>query len=99
MRKEQAQGYTVICHCRLNQKGRGGVEDPRLEAKAKNTKKIRGQGQPFRGQNLSRPRTAMLEAKAKDTVTSVLQKKKVFKKFFQAISNLLAYPEFLVGEA
>ena len=45
---------------------RGGVEDTRLEAKAKNTKKIRGQGQPFRGQTLSRPRTGMLEAKAKD---------------------------------
>ena len=31
-------------------------------------KKIRGQdqGQPFRGQTLSRPRTGMLEAKAKD---------------------------------
>ena len=71
---------------------RGGVEDTRLEAKAKDTKKIRGQGQglPFRGQNLSRPRTGMLEAKAKDTGASVLQKKKVFKNFFQAISNLLA---------
>ena len=47
---------------------RGGVEDTRLEAKAKDAKKIRGQGQgqPFRGQNLSRPRTGMLEAKAKD---------------------------------
>ena len=47
---------------------RGGVEDTRLEAKAKDTKKVRGQGQgqPFRGQNLSRPRTGMLEAKAKD---------------------------------
>ena len=49
---------------------RGGVEDTRLEAKAKNTKKIRGrgqaQGQPFRGQTLSKPRTGMLEAKAKD---------------------------------
>ena len=44
---------------------RGGVEDTRLEAKAKDTKKIRGQGQPFRGQTLSRPRTGMLEAKAK----------------------------------
>ena len=46
---------------------RGGVEDTGLEAKAKakDTKKIRGQGQgqPFRGQNLSRPRTEMLEAK------------------------------------
>ena len=29
-------------------------------------KKIRGQGQLFRGQTLSRPRTGMLEAKAKD---------------------------------
>ena len=48
--------------------GRGGVEDTRLEAKAKDTKKIRGQGQglPFRGQTLSRARTGMLEAKAKD---------------------------------
>ena len=47
---------------------RGGVEDTRLEAKAKDTKKKRGQGQgqPFRGQTLSRSRTGMLEAKAKD---------------------------------
>ena len=47
---------------------RGGVEDTRLEAKAKDTKKIRAQrqGQPFRGQTLSRPRTGMLEVKAKD---------------------------------
>ena len=38
---------------------RGGVEDTRLDAKAKDTKKIRGQGQeqPFRGQECSRPRT------------------------------------------
>ena len=43
--------------------GRDGVEDTRLEAKAKDTKKSRGQGQPFRGQTLSRPRTGMLEAK------------------------------------
>ena len=62
---------------------RGGVEDTRLEAKAKDTKKIRGQGQgqPFRGQNLSRPRTGMLEAKAKDTGASVLRKKSL-QKFF-----------------
>ena len=35
---------------------RGGVEDTRLEAKAKDTKKIRGQGQgqPFRGQTLKK---------------------------------------------
>ena len=82
---------------------RGGVEDTRLEAKAKakDTKKLRGQGQgqgqPFRGQNLSRPRTGMLEAKAKDQGhrRKCSPKKKVFKIFFQAITNSLAYPEFL----
>ena len=51
----------------------GGVEDTRIEAK--DTNKIQGQGQPFRGQTLSRPRTRMLEAKAKDTSASTLQKK------------------------
>ena len=51
--------YTVIT--------RGGVEDTRLEAKAKDTKKIRGQGEPLQGQTLSRPRT-------KDTSASALQK-------------------------
>ena len=58
------------------QNSRGGVEDTRLEAK--DTKKIRGQGQPFRGQTLSRPRTGMLEAKAKDQghKAQVLSKKK-----------------------
>ena len=74
---------------------RGGVEDTRLEAKAKakDTKKIRGegQGQPFRGQTFSRPRPS-----TKDTAQSVLQKK-VFKKVFQAISTSLAQPEFLIG--
>ena len=59
--------------------GRGGVEDTRL--KAKDTKKIRGQGQPFRGQTLSRPRIGMLEAKTKDTGASVLQKKGLQKIF------------------
>ena len=65
-----------------DQSTRGGVEDTRLEAKAKDTKKIRGQGQPFRGQTLSRPRTGMLEAKAKDQghKAQVLSKKKKKKK-------------------
>ena len=40
---------------------RGGAKDTKLEAKAKDTKKIRGQEQPFRGQTLSRPRTGMVE--------------------------------------
>ena len=89
---------TVFHHC---QSGaitvlvlfRGGVEDTRLEAKAKDTKKIRGQGQgqPFRGQTLLRPRTGMLEAKAKDQghkrKCSPKKKKKVFTKNFQAISK------------
>ena len=62
---------------------RGGVEDTRLEAKAKDTKKIRGQGQgqPFWGQTLSRPRTGMLEAKAKDQVLSKKKKKGLHKNF------------------
>ena len=66
---------------------RGGVEDTRLEAKAKDTKKIQGQGQPFRGQALSRPRTGMLEAKDQGHSRKCSQKtkKKVFKKVFQAI--------------
>ena len=73
---------------------RGEVEDTRLEAKAKDTKKIRGQGQgqPFRGQTLSRPRTGMLEAKDRNArgqgqeprtqAQVLLKKKKVFTKIF-----------------
>ena len=79
---------------------RGGVEDTRLEAKAKDTKKIRdqgqGQGQPFRGQTLSRPRTGMLEAKAKDQGHKrkcSQKKKKVFTKIFQAISTKTRFPK------
>ena len=69
-------------------KSRDGVEDTRLEAKAKakDTKKIRGQGQgqPFRGQTLSRRRTGMLEAKAKDQGHSrkCFPQKKGLQKFF-----------------
>ena len=53
---------------KLKSRSRGGVEDTRLEAKAKDTKKFlgQGQGQPYRRQILSRPWTRMLEAKAKD---------------------------------
>ena len=59
---------------------RGGVEDARLEAK--DTKKIRGQGQPFRGQTLSRPRTGMLEAKDQGHRGKRSQKKIKFSKNF-----------------
>ena len=88
---------------------RGGVEDTTLEAKAKDTKKIRGQGQgqPFRGQTLSRPRTGMIEAKAKDQghkrkcspkknlhkIFSGDLKKKGFTKIFQAISTKKRFPK------
>ena len=81
MRKSRREKGTIWCNSELASlrkearqawrktvKTRGGVEDTRLEAKAKDTKKIRGQGQgqPFRGQTLSRPRTGMLGTKAKD---------------------------------
>ena len=87
---------------------RSGVEDSRLEAKAKDTKKIRGQGQPFRKQTLLRPTTGMLEAKAKDQghKHKCSPKKKVFKnsfwgdlkknvftKIFQAISRKKRLPK------
>ena len=76
---------------------RGGVEDTRLEAKAKDTKKSMAKAKDSlsedrtsrgQGQECSRPRT---QAQA------FSKKKKVFKNFFQAISNSLAYPEFLIG--
>ena len=57
-----------------------------------------GQGQPFRGQNLSRPRTEMLEAKDQGHSRNPSPKKKVFKNIFQAIFNSLAYPKFLIKE-
>ena len=62
-------------------------------------KKIRGQGQgqPFRGQTLSRPRTGMLDAKDQGHSRKCPSKNKVFKIFFQAISNLQAWPEFSIG--
>ena len=69
---------------------RGGVEDTRLEAKAKDTKKIRGQG---RGQTPSRPRTGMLEAKDQGHKRKCSSKKKVFTKIFQAISIKKRFPK------
>ena len=75
---------------------RGGVEDTRLEAMAKHTKKIRGQEQPFRRQTLSRPRTGMLEAKVKDQEhnAEVISKKKVFaQKFINFPQNLGVPPK------
>ena len=58
MKQKRSSGNAVHLFLRLMVPVRGGVEDTRLEAKAKDTKQIRGQGQgqPFRGQTLSRPR-------------------------------------------
>ena len=73
---------------------RGGVENTRLEAKAKDTKKNpRPRSRtPFRGQTLSRPRTGTLEAKAKDQghrrkCSPKKRKKQCQKKTLQAISK------------
>ena len=82
MRKQNFANVDALMFWHFELLTKGGVEDTRLEAKAKDTKKIRGQGQgqgqPFRGQTLSRPRTGMLEAKAKDQghKAQVLSKKK-----------------------
>ena len=74
---------------RKGQASRGRVEDTRLEAKAKDEKKIRGQGQGqlLRRQTFSRPRTGMLEAKAKyqGHKRKCSPKKKVHKIFFQGL--------------
>ena len=70
-----------------------------------------GQGHKKNPRPRPRPRTAFsrtepLEAKDRNargqgqgprTQAQVFSEKKVFKNFFQAISNSLAYPEFLIG--
>ena len=73
---------------------RSGVEDTRLEAK--DTKKIRGQGQgqPFRGQNLSRPRTGMLggQGQGPRTQAQVFSKKKRSSKIFSGDLQFIGVP-------
>ena len=77
--KSSKHHFNAVCF-------RGGVEDTRLEAK--DTKKIRdqgqGQGQPFRGQTLSRPRQecSRPRPRTKDTSASALQKRKGLHKNF-----------------
>ena len=63
---------------------RGGVEDTRLEAKAKDTKEFEAKDRPSRGQGQG----------PKDTDASVLQKKKVFKNLFQAILKKKVFKNF-----
>ena len=75
----------------------------RDQSQGQGHQKIRGQGQPFRGHTLSRPRTGMLEAKAKDqghkrkrspkkqglhkNFSSDLHKKTFSKKFFKRFTK------------
>ena len=76
---------------------RGRVEDTRLEAKAKGTKKSEAKAKDSlsedrhsrgQGQECSRPRP-----RTKDTSANALQKKKVFTKIFQAISTKKRFPK------
>ena len=77
---------------------RVGVEDTRLESKAKNTKNIQGQGQPFRGRTLSKPRTGMLEAKDQgQRCISVLQKKRS-SKIFSGNLKKTGFQKFFSGD-
>ena len=86
---------------------RGGVEDTRLEAKAKNIKKIRGQRQPFRGQTLSRPRTDPLKAKDRNargqgqgprTQAQVYSEKMSLKKFFRRSTKFQQFKKSAILE-
>ena len=63
----------------------------------KGHKKIRGQGQPFRGQTLSRPRTGMLEAKNRNARGQEhkrkcsLKKKRSPQKFFRRSQKKMVF--------
>ena len=76
-------------HCKIQRWSRGH------KAQGQGHKQIRGQsqGQPFRGQTLSRPRTGMLEAKDQGHKHKCSPKKKVFTKIFQAISTKKRFPK------
>ena len=79
---------------------RGVVENTWLEAKAKETKKIRGQGQgePFRGQVLSRARTGKLEVKDQGHKRTCSEKKKGLQKFFSGnLKNKKVIKKFFSG--
>ena len=75
--------YSYRMHIGLHQRwGRGHT------ARGQGHKKIQGQGQPFRGQTLSRPRTGMLEAKGQGHKRKKLSKeKRSSKKRFQIFSS------------
>ena len=62
---------------------RGGVEDTKLEAKAKDTKNFEANDRPSRSQGQGpRTQTQVLKKKTKNVFKNFFQAKKVFKKFF-----------------
>ena len=73
----------------------GGVEDTRLEAKAKDTKKNSeakdspSEDRPFRSQGQGHRRKCSQKKKVFKQVFQANSKQKVFKKFFQAIYKIL----------
>ena len=69
------------------------VESRTQGSRPKKQKKSKAKDQLFED-SFSRPRTGMLEAK--NAATSVLQTNGL-QKVFQAISDSLAYPGFLIG--
>ena len=89
----------MIIKLRKMANNRGGVEDTRLEVKDIKISEAKAkdnptEDRPSRGleQKRSRPRP-----RAKDTSASALQKKKVFRKFFQAISRKNRFPKNFSG--
>ena len=62
------------------------------------TQKIRGQGQPFRGQTFSRPRTGISRPRprTKNTCASDLQKKGL-QKIFSGDLQFIGVPRILIG--
>ena len=83
------------------------------KARGQGHKKIRGQGQPFRGQTLSRPRAGMLEAKDQGhkrkcspkkkglhkNFSSDLHKKTFSKKFFKRFTKFYQFKKYCCPRA
>ena len=79
---------------------RGGVEKQGSRPRPRTLKKIQSQGQPLQGQTLSRPRTGMLEVKAKDQGhkrKTECSQKKGFQKNLKAISRKKRLPRNFSG--
>ena len=81
----------------INSKSSGSYQrwSRRHKAQGHGHKKIQGQGQPFRRQTLSRPKTGMLEVK--DTGASVL-KKNDLQNFFSGVLTKKGLQNFFSGD-